>query len=119
MRPTRIRDLIMNLNPFVFHYKNYPNSKLATAVSAICGALQRLFFLYFIGMSLALILSDISNWGEALAADIVMFLYRDGYYNKDKSEDVNLAECIVAKNRHGETVRYAEYRLIRGDADAG
>ena len=74
MRPTRIRDLIMNLNPFVFHYKNYPNSKLATAVSAICGALQRLFFLYFIGMSLALILSDISNWGEALAADIVMFL---------------------------------------------
>ena len=35
-------------------------------------------------------------------ADIVMFLYRDDYYNKD-SEKHNIAECIVAKNRHGET----------------
>ncbi|MBQ8758811.1 MAG: replicative DNA helicase, partial [Clostridia bacterium] len=35
-------------------------------------------------------------------ADIVMFLYRDGYYNKD-NPDQTLAECIVAKNRHGET----------------
>ena len=35
-------------------------------------------------------------------ADIVMFLYRDDYYNED-SESHNLAECIIAKNRHGET----------------
>ena len=35
-------------------------------------------------------------------ADIVMFLYRDDYYNED-SEKRNIAECIVAKNRHGET----------------
>ena len=35
-------------------------------------------------------------------ADIVMFLYRDDYYNED-SEKRNVAECIVAKNRHGET----------------
>jgi replicative DNA helicase len=35
-------------------------------------------------------------------ADIVMFLYRDGYYNP-QSEKPNIAECIVAKNRHGET----------------
>ena len=34
-------------------------------------------------------------------ADVVMFLYRDEYYNKD-SEEQNVAECIVAKNRHGE-----------------
>ena len=34
-------------------------------------------------------------------ADVVMFLYRDDYYNKD-SEEQNVAECIVAKNRHGE-----------------
>lgn len=30
------------------------------------------------------------------------FLYRDEYYNPD-TEDKNLAECIVAKNRSGET----------------
>ncbi len=35
-------------------------------------------------------------------ADIVLFLYRDSYYNKE-SEKQNIAECIVAKNRHGET----------------
>ena len=35
-------------------------------------------------------------------ADIVLFLYRDDYYNED-SEKHNVAECIVAKNRHGET----------------
>ena len=35
-------------------------------------------------------------------ADIVMFLYRDDYYDKE-SEAHNIAECIIAKNRHGET----------------
>lgn len=35
-------------------------------------------------------------------ADIVIMLYRDDYYNKD-SEEPNVAECIIAKNRHGET----------------
>ncbi len=35
-------------------------------------------------------------------ADIVLFLYRDSYYNKE-SEKQNIAECIIAKNRHGET----------------
>lgn len=50
------------------------------------------------------VLSDLRESGSIEQdADIVMFLYRDGYYNKDKVEDVNLAECIVAKNRHGET----------------
>ncbi len=34
-------------------------------------------------------------------ADIVLALYRDAYYNKE-SEKVNVAECIVLKNRHGE-----------------
>lgn len=50
------------------------------------------------------LLSDLRESGSIEQdADIVMFLYRDGYYNKDKAKDVNLAECIVAKNRHGET----------------
>ena len=35
-------------------------------------------------------------------ADVVMFLYRDDYYNKD-SDKRNQAECIIAKNRRGET----------------
>ena len=34
-------------------------------------------------------------------ADSVMMLYRDDYYNPD-TEEKNVAECIVAKNRHGE-----------------
>ena len=48
-------------------------------------------------------LSDLRESGAIEQdADIVLFLYRDGYYNKD-SENPNLAECIIAKNRHGET----------------
>ena len=48
-------------------------------------------------------LSDLRESGAIEQdADIVMFLYRDDYYNKD-SEKHNIAECIVAKNRHGET----------------
>jgi replicative DNA helicase len=48
-------------------------------------------------------LSDLRESGAIEQdADIVMFLYRDDYYNQD-SEAHNLAECIIAKNRHGET----------------
>ena len=36
-------------------------------------------------------------------ADIIMFLYNDYYYNKEKSAAPNITECIVAKNRHGDT----------------
>lgn len=35
-------------------------------------------------------------------ADIVLFLYREAYYDRDR-EDQSEAECIIAKNRHGET----------------
>ena len=35
-------------------------------------------------------------------ADEVLFLYRDEYYNEN-TEDKGVAECIVSKNRHGET----------------
>ena len=35
-------------------------------------------------------------------ADVIIFIYRDDYYNEN-SEEKNVAECIVSKNRHGET----------------
>jgi replicative DNA helicase len=36
-------------------------------------------------------------------ADIVMFLYRDDYYNREKSEKPGIAEILVAKHRNGPT----------------
>ena len=55
-------------------------------------------------------LSDLRDSGSIEQdADIVLFLYREGYYDKDKGENVataldqNSGECLVAKNRHGET----------------
>ena len=49
------------------------------------------------------ILSDLRESGAIEQdADVVMFLYRDEYYNEN-SEEKGVAECIVAKNRHGET----------------
>ena len=53
-------------------------------------------------------LSDIRESGAIEQdADIVIFLYRDEYYNQDTT-DKNLAEAIVAKNRYGlnETVKF-------------
>lgn len=48
-------------------------------------------------------LSDLRESGAIEQdADIVMFLYRDEYYNQD-SDKKNIGEVIVAKNRHGET----------------
>ena len=49
------------------------------------------------------ILSDLRESGAIEQdADSVMFLFRDEYYNEN-TEDKGVAECIVAKNRHGET----------------
>lgn len=48
-------------------------------------------------------LSDLRESGSIEQdADIVLFLYREGYWDK-ASENPNSCECIVAKNRHGET----------------
>jgi len=49
------------------------------------------------------ILSDLRESGSIEQdADIVMFIYRDEYYN-DESEQQGLAEVIVAKHRNGPT----------------
>lgn len=53
------------------------------------------------------VLSDLRDSGSIEQdADIVLFLYREGYYESgeiDENQDKNSGECIVAKNRHGET----------------
>ena len=49
------------------------------------------------------LLSDLRESGAIEQdADVVMGLYRDDYYNRE-SETPNIAECIVLKNRRGET----------------
>ncbi|MBQ9941070.1 MAG: replicative DNA helicase [Clostridia bacterium] len=49
-------------------------------------------------------LSDLRDSGAIEQdADVVMFLYREDYYDKEKSADQNTVEIIVAKNRHGST----------------
>lgn len=54
-------------------------------------------------------LSDLRESGSIEQdADIVMFLYRDEYYNKE-TEEKNIAECIFGKSRNGKvgTVKLA------------
>jgi replicative DNA helicase len=49
-------------------------------------------------------LSDLRDSGAIEQdADIVMFLYRDEYYKAPGEGEQSIAECIVAKNRHGST----------------
>jgi replicative DNA helicase len=50
------------------------------------------------------ILSDLRDSGAIEQdADVVVFIYRDDYYNGDDSERPNIAELNVAKNRNGPT----------------
>ena len=49
-------------------------------------------------------LSDLRESGSIEQdADVVIFLYRDEYYNPDTTETPGECEVIVAKQRRGET----------------
>ncbi len=48
-------------------------------------------------------LSDLRESGSIEQdADIVLLLYREDYYAREEAEERNIANCDVAKNRHGE-----------------
>lgn len=50
------------------------------------------------------VLSDLRESGSIeMDADLVVFVYRDDYYNREKSEKPGIAEVIVAKHRNGPT----------------
>lgn len=70
-------------------------------------------------------LSDLRDSGAIEQdADIVMFLYRDHYYNEE-NDGPDVAEVIVAKNRHGATDRiklgwigrYTRFTNLREDQE--
>lgn len=77
------------------------------------------------------VLSDLRDSGSIEQdADIVLFLYRDDYYHDsetpDEDADKNSSECIIAKNRHGETktiplhwqgefMRFTAQEVVRSD----
>lgn len=64
-------------------------------------------------------LSDLRDSGAIEQdADVVMFLYRDDYYNKENSQEKNIAEVIIAKQRNGPvgTIKLAwlpEYTMFK------
>jgi replicative DNA helicase len=73
-------------------------------------------------------LSDLRDSGAIEQdADTVIFLYRNEYYDTDKGNDEtsNIAEVIIAKNRHGSTGnvkvgwigRYTKFRSIETNVE--
>ena len=72
-------------------------------------------------------LSDLRDSGSIEQdADCVMFLFRDEYYKTDATNEAegNIAEVIVAKNRHGSTGTVkvgwiGRYTKFRSSAEAG
>lgn len=78
----------MDLNPFMYSYKNYPNSKLATMLNGFLSGMQRIFILAAVGIVLVVIFDNVSNSGEALIGSVVMFaLWLLIKLNKNKWSD--------------------------------
>jgi replicative DNA helicase len=48
------------------------------------------------------LLSDLRESGSIEQdSDLVVFIYRDEYYNKEETEEEGIAELIIAKHRNG------------------
>ena len=78
----------LNLKPFVYSYKLYPNCKLATMVNQFCSAMQRLFFVFGLMITLVVLVDSVSNWGTALGGAAAFFvLWLVLKLNKDKWSD--------------------------------
>ena len=87
----------MNLNPFVFSYKYYPKSKLATMINQLCSAMQRLFLIFAIMITLVVILDAVSNIGTTLCGAAVLFalwlilkLFKDKWSDKIAAKQVEI-----------------------------
>jgi len=68
------------------------------------------------------ILSDLRESGSLEQdADLVLFIYRDEYYNGDESPDKGLAEVHLAKHRNGptDTLKLSFMRRFAKFADSG
>lgn len=73
-------------------------------------------------------ISDLRDSGSIEQdADTIIFLYRDEYYDREKTDEGSVAEVIIAKNRHGSqgTVkvgwvgRYTKFRSLATDLQEG
>lgn len=99
----------MNFNPFVFSYKYYPNSKLATMVNCICASLQRMFILFAVMIALLFILGVI--WGSN-GSSFEVFIIPAGLFflwfflkkNKDKWSDKIAAKQESIDNPKNEKI---------------
>lgn len=89
----------MNLNPFVFEYKHYPDCMLANLVSAVCSVIQKYCLLASILFLLVVIFSWGSNWGENLFGALFCFTISMVLMKKKEGWCESLAKREREKNR--------------------
>lgn len=96
----------MNINPFVYSYKRYPKSILATMVNQFCSAMQRIFFFFALLIVGFVIIGDVSNWGVALCGAAIFFLLWFLFkFNKEKWSDKIASKQEEVDNSDGEEIK--------------